>query len=123
MSVIRDRGVVTALKPVRAEQVRRPEQSQVSGRVSISLTITEKTGPVRSKKPAQAEQKKSGLRADTGVPEHHPFIFFIFIHLWAVFFKSIFSNYFLAEAAQNESLYRCTTHHHTPGERVALCSA
>ena len=57
-----NRGVATALKPVLAEQVRRPERSQVPGRVSVSvsLTLTEKkTGPVRSKKPTQAEQKRS----------------------------------------------------------------
>ena len=70
------------VKPVRAEQVRRPERSQVPGPGSVSLTLTEKNRPRLS---------KSGPRTDIGGPEHHtPLYFFVFIcfdRIFRIFFN------------------------------------
>ena len=51
-------------------------RGSVSLKFAFRLTLSEKTGLVGSKKPAQTEQKKSGPRADIGGSEHHPHLQF-----------------------------------------------
>ena len=85
---------MTALKPVHAEQVRRPERSHL---LDPGDKPRDPTNPVLSwEKPAQWDRRnrlrlsKSGPRADIGGPEHQPlYIFFIFVRFLAVSFKSI----------------------------------
>jgi len=86
------RGVVTALKPVQAEQVRWTEWSQVPGQGSVSL-ILRKTSSVRSKKPAQAEQMWPESR-HRRPRVSSPFIFFSFLYFLAISFKCIFFIFF-----------------------------
>ena len=99
---------MTALKPVRLEQVRQPERSQVPGRWCVSLPNWE-TGPVISKKPALAEQKWPESRHQQPKASSHLY-FFCFYSFLALSFKSFFFH-FLADAAQYESLYHRTAHH------------
>ena len=99
------RGVVTALKPVRAEQVRRPERKQ-NWTVSVgSIHIIIETVLIISCSP----------RADIGGPTcqsitHPPYNMKYFYSFLALSFNSIF-NFFLTEGAQYECSYRRTAHH------------
>jgi len=106
------RAVVTALNPVRAEQVRRPEQSQVPGRGDCFAYLN-------WEKPAQWDRRnrprlsKSGPRADIGGPEHHPLYIFVFIRFWPYLSYLFFS--FLAEGAMQYEISHHRTAHHVPG--------
>jgi len=82
---------MTALKPVPTEQVRRPERSKP--RDPTNPVSPRKTGPVRSKKPTQAEQKRPESRHRRPKASTPLYIFFIFF--LAVSFKFISFQFFV----------------------------
>jgi len=113
------RGVVTALKPVRAEQVKRPERKQNRtvphcGPVLPICLSLRPVGPIHIIIETFLIISCSP-RADVGGPNCQsitPLIIWnIFIHFLALSFNSVF--YFLTEAAQYECSYRRTAHHAT----------
>ena len=107
------RGVVTALKPVRAEQVRRPEWKQNwtvphCGSVLPLCLSLRHVGSIHISCLAAREQTSAAQIAKASPPYNMKY----FIHFLALSFNSIF-NFFLTEAAQYECSYRRTAHHAT----------
>jgi len=82
------RGVLTALKPTGAERVTNKLRDPTNPRLT-----PRKTGPVRSKKPAQAEQKRleSRHRRPRASPPYISLLIFVF---WLYLSNLVFFSFF-----------------------------
>jgi len=110
------RGVVTALKPVPAEQVKRPECKQnwtvphCWSVLPICLSLRP-VGSIHISCLVAREQTSAAQIAKTSPPYNRKY-FYSFL---ALSFNSIFL-FFWTEAAQYECSYRRTAHHATGGK-------
>jgi len=102
---------VTALKPVRAEQVRLPEWKQNWTVPHCGSVLPICLRPVYALYILAVLQPESRHRRPK-LPKHHPLIIWnIFVHFWH--YISILFLIFLTEAAHYECSYRRTAHHAT----------
>jgi len=105
----RRRGMVTALKLVWVEKVRRPERSKPCDPTN-SVLPWEK--PARWDRRNRPRLSKSGPRAVISGPEHHPlYIYFLFLFGFWLYLSHLFFSFYWPKRPSMRARELCSAHH------------